>query len=266
MGGNRDVVDVFTIGPLIMPLVIDVPSPPADRTAQPDRPRRRRPNTPADHNRGLRARHAPGRIHRLLTRDRDTLLKRNLAWTNYFPSCSSQPWQVDAVIATMLRDGFERRLIPVENRTVVTDPRKGCPKNRWEGVLDRFGLTFTPLPKIEWRARLMGFDPTSIPFLRMAHERGLGIAVPRDIDLTGHDVSYENFGFETRRSPVIWGDQMIRKGFLRPLERVLLHSRLMVWGPFASNVYHDAVWYPTIGESRIRSFIRTEWGTLFRKY
>ena len=24
-------------------------------------------------------------------------------------------------------------------------------------------------------------------------------------------------------SPVIWGDQMIRKGFLRPLERLLLH-------------------------------------------
>jgi hypothetical protein len=74
----------------------------------------------------------------VLTRDRDRLLKLNLSWTKYFPSCSSQPWQVDGVIATMLRDGFERRrLIPVENRPVVTDPRKGCRNNRWEGVLDR---------------------------------------------------------------------------------------------------------------------------------
>ena len=50
------------------------------------------------------------------------------------------------------------------------------------------------------------------------------------------------------------------------LERLLLHSPLMVWAPFASNVYHDFVWYPTIGNARIREFMRTEWGSLFRKY
>ena len=71
---------------------------------------------------------------------------------------------------------------------------------------------------------------------------------------------------QTRRSLVIWGDQMIRNGFLRPLEHLLLHSPLMVWAPAASNVYHDAFWYPTIVRSRIRSFMRTEWGQLFRKY
>jgi hypothetical protein len=115
-------------------------------------------------------------------------------------------------------------------------------------------------------ARLMGFDPLSIPFLRMAHERGLGIADPRHIELVGDDVSTENFGFSTKKSLVIWGDQMIRKGFLRPLERLLLHSPLMVWAPMASNVYHDWIWYPTVGRSRIRDFNRTEWGQLFRKY
>jgi hypothetical protein len=115
-------------------------------------------------------------------------------------------------------------------------------------------------------ARLMGFDPLSIPFLRMAHERGLGIADPRDIELVGDDVSKENFGFQTKKSLVIWGDQMIRKGFLRPLERVLLHSPLMVWAPMASNLYHDALWYPTVGRSRIRGFMRTDWGRLFQKY
>ncbi|OFW06731.1 MAG: iron-sulfur cluster-binding protein [Acidobacteria bacterium RIFCSPLOWO2_02_FULL_68_18] len=327
----------------------------------------------------------------VLARDRDTLLKLNLSWTKYFPACSSQPWQVDGVVSKMLRDGFTReRLLPVENRTVVTDPRKGCRNNRWEPVLERHGLTFTPLTDVEWQvyrfkspllklneifpegiqiptlypgrqilhlptvkthghavmtgavknsfggllrevrhyahkymhevlvdllymqrelhpavftvmdgtvagdgagprtmvprvkglilaavdsvaidavaSRLMGFDPLSIPFLRMAHERGLGIADPKEIEVVGDDVSQENFGFQTRRSLVIWGDQMIRKGFLRPLEQLLLHSPLMVWAPFASNVYHDALWYPTIGRSRIRSFMRTEWGQLFRKY
>jgi uncharacterized protein (DUF362 family) len=326
-----------------------------------------------------------------LSRDRDTLIKLNLSWTKYFPACSSQPWQVDGVVGKMLADGFFReRLIPVENKTVVTSPREGCRNNRWEPVLNRHGLTFTPLTDVEWRiyrfkspllklndifpegiqipaiypgrqilhlptvkthghavmtgsvknsfggllrevrhyahkymhevlvdllymqrelhpavftvmdgtvagdgagprtmiprvknlvlaatdsvaidaiaAQLMGFDPMSIPFLRMAHERGLGIADPRQIELVGDDVSMENFGFQTKKSLVIWGDQMIRKGFLRPLERVLLHSPLMVWAPFASNVYHDVVWYPTIGQSRIREFMRTGWGQLFQKY
>ena len=56
-----------------------------------------------------------------ISRDRDTLLKLNLSWTKYFPACSSQPWQVDGVIGRMLADGYDRRrLIPIENKTVVT--------------------------------------------------------------------------------------------------------------------------------------------------
>ena len=115
-------------------------------------------------------------------------------------------------------------------------------------------------------AKLMGFDPLSVPFLGMARERGLAVADPRYIELVGDDVSREHFGFKTRRSLVTWGDQMIRKGFLSPLKRVPLRSPLMVWAPVASNVYHDAFWYPTIGRSRICSLMRTEWGQLFRKY
>jgi hypothetical protein len=115
-------------------------------------------------------------------------------------------------------------------------------------------------------ARLMGYDPLSIPFLRMAEERGLGVANPRNIEIVGDDVSRENFGFRTRKSLVIWGDQMIRKGFLQPLERILLHSPLVVWAPFASNVYHDWMWYPTVGQARIRAFMRSDWGHLFQKY
>ena len=58
----------------------------------------------------------------------------------------------------------------------------------------------------------MGFDPMEIPFLRMAHERGLGIADPARIEVVGEDISQENFHFNTRKSLVIWGDQLIRKG------------------------------------------------------
>ena len=321
----------------------------------------------------------------------DTVVKLNLSWTKYFPACSTQPWQLDGTLRTMLDAGMARgRLFPLENRTVVTDPHKGCQNNRWEPVLQRLGLTFTALPEVEWEvypfkspllklneifpdgieipslyrgkqivhlptvkthghavttgavknafggllkevrhyahkymhevlvdllymerelhpatfavmdgtvcgdgagprtmfprihnyilassdsvaidavaAQMMGYDPMSIPYLRMAHERGLGVADLKEIEIVGEDISAVNFGFQTRKSLVIWGDQLIRKGFLRPLEHLLLHSPLVVWAPFASNVYHDWIWYPTIGQSRIRKFRQTEWGRLFTTY
>ena len=66
--------------------------------------------------------------------------------------CSSQPWQVDGVLGKMIADGFSRdRLLPIENKTVVTNPREGCRNNRWEPVLARHGVTFTPLPEVEWQ-------------------------------------------------------------------------------------------------------------------
>jgi hypothetical protein len=34
-------------------------------------------------------------------------------------------------------------------------------------------------------AMLQGFDPLKIPFLRLAHELGLGVADPREIEFVG---------------------------------------------------------------------------------
>jgi hypothetical protein len=92
------------------------------------------------------------------------------------------------------------------------------------------------------------------------------VADPRAIELRGDDVADVNLRCRTGRSLVIWGDQLIRRGPLRPLKRLLLHSPLVVWAPFASNVYHDLLWYPTVGRARIRAFSGTGWGRLFARY
>jgi uncharacterized protein (DUF362 family) len=332
------------------------------------------------------------KVDQILPRDRDLILKLNLSWTRYFPACSSQPWQVEGVVKALLQDGYERRrLFPVENKTVVTDPVAGARNNKWLPVLERYGLPFIPLTEVEWTvyrfktpllklneifpegieipkmyigknichlptnkvhghalttgaiknafggllkevrhyahefihevlvdlmlmqrelhpsiiavmdgtvmgdgagprtmiprvgnlilasadqvaidaiaARIMGFDPLAIPYLRMCHERGLGVADPRQIEIIGDVAAADvRMGFQSRRSLVIWGDQLIRRGPLRPLKRLLLHSPLVVWAPFASNVYHDWLWYPTIGRARIRAFSATPWGRLFASY
>jgi hypothetical protein len=59
---------------------------------------------------------------------------------------------------------------------------------------------------------------------------------------------------------------MLRKGGLRFLEKIALHSPLVVWAPMASNIYHDFFWYPTVGRSKIAKFRRTKWGDLWESY
>jgi hypothetical protein len=115
-------------------------------------------------------------------------------------------------------------------------------------------------------AKMMGFDPMEIPYIRMCHERGLGVGDPRDIEIVGENIDAVNFGFKTKRSFVIWGDQMLRKGGLKFLERIALHSPLVFWAPIASNLYHDQLWYPTVGQAKIKEFMTTDWGQLWQKY
>lgn len=107
--------------------------------------------------------------------------------------------------------------------------------------------------------------------LRLAEYRNLisssdSVADPENIEILSAPLSEVNFHFTTKKSLVIAGDQMLRIGPLRFLEKPLLHSPLVAWAPFASNLYHDFLWYPTIGKHRIRQFMKTQWGSLFLQY
>ncbi len=326
-----------------------------------------------------------------LKAENDLLIKLNLSWTKYYPACSSQPWQLEGVLKDLFQRGYKRdQIFPIENKTVVTNPRKGAVNNLWMPILERYNLPFIPLPEVEWieyrfksdliklssifpegiiipkmfkgkdilhlptvkthghstttgaiknsfggllkevrhyahkyihevlvdllmmqrelhpnifavmdgticgdgagprtmdlhegniilasgdsvaidavAAKIMGFDPMSIDYIRWATERGLGEGRIENIEIAGEDVERLNFHFRTKKSLVIWGDQMLRKGKLRFLEKLALHSPLVVWAPAASNIYHDLLWYPTIGKSRIRQFNRTRWGGLWKSY
>jgi uncharacterized protein (DUF362 family) len=45
-------------------------------------------------------------------------------------------------------------------------------------------------------AKMMGFDPMSIEYIRVAHEDGLGVGDPRDIEIVGdQDTTAESWGF-----------------------------------------------------------------------
>jgi len=318
-----------------------------------------------------------------------TLIKINLSWSLYYPACSTEPWQLEGVLHTMRDDGYTE-LEAIENRTVVTKIDKGLKGNKWQAILDKYNVPFTPLTDVEWvhysiksetpaideifgdthtipsiffdtnilhlptvkthghttmtgamknafggliterrhhchkiiheilvdllkiqreihkgifavmdgtvcgngpgprtmiphignillashdqvaidaiSAKIMGFDPLTIPFIKMAHDEGLGCGDPDQIEILGDDISGLNFKFHTGKSPVIAGDQLFRKGALRMLEPLIFHTPLFALPVFGSALYHDYIWYNLVGKKRIKEFETTAWGKLFDQY
>jgi uncharacterized protein (DUF362 family) len=326
-----------------------------------------------------------------LPKDKDTLLKINISWQQWYPACSSAPWQVEGVARTLLDAGY-KNLIAAHNRTVVVDAYVGERNNKHKLVVDRYGLQNVHLyePQVEWityepkmpmlvldkiypdgikipkmfigknvvhlptvkthvfttitgamknafggllserrhwthsvihetvvdllaiqqeihpgifavmdgtfagdgpgpramnvhekniilasadqvaidavSAKLQGFDPMSLRFIRLAHERGLGVGDPREIQIVGDDVSNENWHFVTGETFTSQGQKLIYHGPLKPLEHFLLRTPLVPWSYTASRAYYDGLWYPLIGHKRVQAALKTKWGQLFERY
>ena len=350
--------------------------------------------------------------------DDDVVIKLNLSWSKFFPSCSSPPWQVEGVLKTMVEDGYNpKKLFTAENRTVVTNIEKGLKGNKWGPIIKKYGVWFVPLTRIKFVpyetlrskfinmknkqlhvldskifpkgfripqfylgkpiihlptmkthghtgaiggdlmqtsdemkhggitcamknafgglltkqrhyshqfmsevlvdlliiqkqihpsmmavvdgtvcgdgagprtmipkiknyilagydqvavdtvvAKMLGFDPLKLPAIKLAHEEGLGCGDFDQIEIIGEDVSNINWNFKVKRSLVIWGDQMVRKGSLKFLNPLMRNRLFMTLPILASLVYHDMFWYPTIGKKRINVFNKTEWGQKFIDY
>jgi uncharacterized protein (DUF362 family) len=287
-----------------------------------------------------------------IKKTRKTVLKLNLSWSLYFPACSTEPWQLEGVLRKLSKDGY-KKVVPVENQTVVTHPWKGAFGNKWLPILEKHGHDFVPLTDVEWMsyrpksemlamneifekevfvpemffgtdiihlptmkthghttttgamknafgglipkyrhhahkkiheilvdllsiqkevhkglfavmdgtvagdgagprtmkpvlanlilagadqvaidavsAKIMGFDPMKIHYIKKAHDMGLGIGDVEQIDIQGEDISKIKFNFKVSKSPVVFFDQVFRNriGDSFPLiEKLLFHTPL----------------------------------------
>ena len=116
-------------------------------------------------------------------------------------------------------------------------------------------------------AHMMGFDPMSIKFIRLAHERGLGCGDISKIEVVGEDISGVNWGFSgVENTLASRGQKLIYWGPLNFLEKLLLRSPIAGWAYLASNLYHNGYWLKTHGRRRIDAALKTEWGELFKSY
>jgi uncharacterized protein (DUF362 family) len=115
--------------------------------------------------------------------------------------------------------------------------------------------------------KMMGFDPMSIGYIRMAHEDKLGVGDPREIQVVGDDISAVNFHFfvgdnaASRVGDVMWF------GALKPFQKLFFRTPLIYLFVFGSYFYHDYVWWPWKGipiQNEVRA--KTRWGKLFEQY
>ncbi len=326
-----------------------------------------------------------------LPKDKKTVLKINISWQQWYPACSTTPWQLEGVILALRHAGYED-LVGAHNRTVVVDAYVGEVHNKHKLVTDKHGVPVVHLyePQVEWvvyepkqpflvldqifpngvkipkmfigtnivhlptvkthvfttitgamknafggllserrhwthahihetlvdllmiqqdihtglfavmdgtfagdgagpramrvhekdiilassdqvaidaiSAKLQGFDPMSIPFIRIAHERGLGVGNPSEIEVVGMDISGIDWHFETADTFASRGQKLIYHGPLKPFEKLLLQSPLVPWSYIASRAYYDGFWYPFVGYKRVRAALQSKWGRLFDEY
>src|SRR6266487_1545904 len=117
-------------------------------------------------------------------------------------------------------------------------------------------------------AKLMGFDPLSISYLRLAHEAGLGVGDPREIELVGDtDLAGESWNFRVGDNGASRVGDIVWFGPLKPMQNVLMRTPLVNLFILGSEVYHDYYRWPTRDRRVFESWLaNTPWGQLFQQY
>ena len=119
-------------------------------------------------------------------------------------------------------------------------------------------------------ARLMGFDPLSIKYIRLAHELGLGCGDPREIEIVGDpQAAQESWHFVGPFEKMTFASRMQHLIYWGPLKKPIewsLKTVLAPWAYIASVLYHDTFWYPWHAKQAMQTALESDWGRLFRNW
>ena len=117
-------------------------------------------------------------------------------------------------------------------------------------------------------AKLMGFDPMRIEYIRLAHEAGLGIGDPRQIELVGDaDLANESWNFRVGDNGASRVGDIVWFGPLKPVQNVLMRTPLVNLFILGSEVYHDYYRWPARDRATFEGWLaNTPWGQLVQEY
>jgi len=118
-------------------------------------------------------------------------------------------------------------------------------------------------------AKLMGFDPLrDLKYVRLAHERGLGVGDPREIELVGDtELANENWHFKVGDNGASRVGDFVWFGPMKRVQNVFMRTPLVNAFIFGSENYHDYYrWKFVDGKIFERWRRTTPWGRLFTQY
>ncbi len=117
-------------------------------------------------------------------------------------------------------------------------------------------------------AKLMGFDPLSIPYIKIAHEAGVGVGDPREIELVGDAaIGNESWGFKVGKTFHSFLAYLAWYGPTKFLQKLIFHTPIVHLPNLVSETYHDYYRW-TFREKKIYEqwLHESPWGGLFSEY
>jgi uncharacterized protein (DUF362 family) len=119
-------------------------------------------------------------------------------------------------------------------------------------------------------ATLMGFNWRELPCIYLSHKHKLGIGDPSEIELVGdvEAIKDVNWNFKvgvnmaTGAGRILWHSTP-----LKHLQKLFFHTPLVNIFTFASELYHDKIWYNLKGKPVVNKWKNeSAWGKLFESY
>ncbi len=116
-------------------------------------------------------------------------------------------------------------------------------------------------------AKMMGFDPMSLTYIRMAHEQGLGVGRIEEIELVGDDIKEERWGFRVGDNGASRVGDLLWFGPLKRFQKLFFQTPMVKVFIFGSEFYHDYYRWPRKDRATFEQWKReTAWGKLFESY
>jgi uncharacterized protein (DUF362 family) len=117
-------------------------------------------------------------------------------------------------------------------------------------------------------AAMMGFDPMSIRYIQLAHERGLGCGDPREIEVVGDvEAASERWGFQVGMTALRALGWLSWYGPTKVLQKLIFHTPLVNIPILVSEVYHDYYRWNLVDRRTFAKWkVDSPWGHLFREY
>jgi uncharacterized protein (DUF362 family) len=117
-------------------------------------------------------------------------------------------------------------------------------------------------------AKLMGFDPLSIEYIRVAHEDGLGVGDPREIEIVGDvEAASESWGFSVGDNGASLVGDLLWFSPLKVFQKLFFRTPLVNLFILGSESYHDFYRWPLKDRKVFETWrATTAWGRLFERY